>query len=180
MALKNLTGLQFGRLAVVARHVNSPAGKARWVCRCSCGTEKIVTGGNILSGKIVSCGCHKREIASERARERSTKHGNAKRGAVTGEYYSYTAMMNRCTNPNSGDYRLYGARGIEVCNRWRFGDGDLSGFECFLIDMGPRPNGHSLDRWPDNTGDYRPGNCRWATPKQQIDNRVLNSAGVRR
>jgi len=73
-------------------------------------------------------------------------------------------MIQRCTNPNRADYRLYGGRGIKVCKRWR-------DFAAFLADMGERPKGKTLDRYPNNNGNYQPGNCRWATPKQQAANR---------
>ena len=77
-------------------------------------------------------------------------------------YAAWSGMVNRCTNPNNTSYHLYGGRGIAVCDRW------VESFENFLADMGPRPSPrHSIDRFPDNDGNYEPANCRWATPKQQ-------------
>jgi hypothetical protein len=86
-------------------------------------------------------------------------------GAISSpEYQSWRAMKSRCLNPKATGYKAYGARGVAICDRWR------TDFAAFLADMGPRPDGHSLDRI-DNDGNYEPGNCRWATPKQQAANR---------
>lgn len=74
-------------------------------------------------------------------------------------------MKARCTNPNNPRWEDYGGRGIKLCDRW------LHSFEAFLADMGERPPGMSLDRYPDNDGNYEPGNCRWATLKEQRANR---------
>jgi len=93
------------------------------------------------------------------------KHGHASGGKLSREYASWSAMIQRCTNPNTWNYQNYGGRGIRVCPWW------LHSFESFLSDMGRRPKGKTLDRHPDKNGDYEPGNCRWATPKQQIANR---------
>ena len=82
----------------------------------------------------------------------------------TREYKSWQAMKTRCQNPTNPGYARYGAKGIKVCERWQK-------FENFLADMGIRPEGTSLDRYPNNSGNYEPGNCRWATDEQQHENR---------
>src|SRR5262245_33615736 len=81
----------------------------------------------------------------------------------------WRGMIRRCENPNDSRYEDYGARGISVCARWR------DSFEAFAEDMGPRPSpDHSIDRYPNNNGNYEPGNCRWATQKQQARNMRTN------
>lgn len=83
--------------------------------------------------------------------------------SIAGAKSSWRAMRTRCYNPNVEGYKYYGARGIEICDRW------LNSFDNFLADMGPRPWGLTIDRYPDADGDYRPGNCRWATNSQQVE-----------
>lgn len=95
----------------------------------------------------------------------SRSHGHT--GSPT--YESWSRMKQRCNNPNDPSYDGYGGSGIMVCDEWN------ASFEAFLRDMGERPNGCSLDRYPDPSGNYEPGNCRWATPMQQSRNRRDNS-----
>ena len=73
-------------------------------------------------------------------------------------------MRSRCNNPKTTQYENYGGRGITVCERW-------NSFENFLTDMGERPQGTTLDRWPNKNGNYEPGNCRWSNPQEQVKNR---------
>lgn len=160
MQLINLVGRRFGRLIVVRtkRYPNSK--EISWVCKCDCGRNKIALGGNLRSGATLSCGCLRKEVLSRI----KTIHGHAKKGQNSRAYRSWTSMIDRCTNPNYKQWNYYGGRGIKVCRRWRK-------FENFLADMGEPPVGTSLDRYPNKNGDYKPNNCRWATAKQQANNR---------
>jgi hypothetical protein len=128
-----------------------------WLCGCECGGEKIVRAGHLLQDKIRSCGCLTR--ASRSAPNKT--HGMS----LTPEYQSWKSMKDRCLNKRNRAFKHYGGRGITVCDRW------IKSFEDFYSDMGPRPSPrHSLDRYPDNNGNYEPGNCRWATSAQQRAN----------
>ncbi len=174
----NIKGEKFGRLTVINRAENDENGQVQWLCNCNCGKTAIVYYNSLLCGDTRSCGCLWREMSSllevanidanRSIRDTRLTHGHAgiKRSRT---YQSWLMMRQRCRNPRVDNYKYYGGRGIRVCNRW-----DL--FENFLADMGERPDGKTLDRYPDNNGNYEPGNCRWATLKQQRANQRQNAA----
>jgi hypothetical protein len=165
----DLTGQRFGRLAVLseapARRKPNGARVLCWVCRCSCGTELEVRGESLRRGNTASCGCLKVEVA------RRPKLANTRHGMVgTPTYESWVSMLSRCRYIHK--YPHHGGSGVKVCSQW---EPRLGGsFEQFLADVGPRPDGMTLDRFPTNCGDYEPGNVRWATPEQQSNNQRSN------
>jgi hypothetical protein len=130
-----------------------------WRCKCECGETTVVRADSVKSGRTKSCGCYHLKCASAR----NWKHG------LTGTpmHNLWGSMISRCENPKHEAYENYGGRGIKVCERWH-------DFVNFNKDVGPRPSpSHSLDRI-DNSGNYEPGNCRWATTRQQCRNTRVN------
>jgi hypothetical protein len=154
--VKDLTGQRFGRWGVIS-FAGTKHRQAHWLCKCECGIERIVVSESLGRGVSKSCSCLKRELVGQRA----LIHGHAKKGRVSPEFSVWKGMCRRCYSETDVAYKHYDGRGIQVCDRWRHGEGQLSGFECFLADMGERPSKkHTLDRWPDNDGNYEPSNCR--------------------
>ena len=155
--LINLTGQRFGRLTPLAY-----VGQSIWRCRCDCGELAYVNSERMRIGKTKSCGCFRREMNRTHGGSAGDKHPL---------YKTWRNMLDRCYSAKDKRYPQWGGRGILVCNRWRFGDGSITGFECFVQDMGLKPAANlSLDRIK-NDGNYEPGNCRWATPREQTLNR---------
>jgi hypothetical protein len=149
--LVDLSNQRFERWRVIGY-----VGRSLWACVCDCGTHRDVHGPSLRNGLSRSCRC----LMRERTSARSKTHG------MTGsaEYRIWRGIKARCFNPNVWNYHNYGGRGISVCQDW------CESFDAFLADMGPRPPGLSIDR-VDPYGDYEPGNVRWASPKQQANNR---------
>jgi len=148
-----MEGRRFGQLIVLNRVGTDKFRCSTWKCRCDCGEEITTTGGRLRSGGAQSCGHTKVRI---RHGHTSSQHGKSP------EYTAYGNAKARCTNPKFWAWKHYGGRGIE----FRF-----KSFEEFLSELGPRPSPkHSIDRI-DNNGHYVPGNVRWATWEQQVQNK---------
>lgn len=139
-------GAKFGRQTVLKTYVEQ--GRSRCLVRCDCGTKRTVLTFTLLNGMSQSCGCL--------SRDRHRTHGMY--GTPT--YRTWQSMKMRAEN-RAGGKRWYAH--VKVCKRWQR-------FENFLADMGERPEGKTIDRI-DGARGYEPGNCRWATPKEQVANR---------
>lgn len=153
---------RFGRLVVdsVGKPADPRGGGRFWICRCDCGGTVEVSRSKLLGGSTKSCGCLAREVSARTGRATVT-HGMTR----TPTYRSWCAMKARCLNVRHPKYRLYGGSGVFICQRW------LDSFEDFVADVGERPDGLTLDRFPNPAGNYEPSNVRWATAKEQRNNR---------
>ncbi len=154
-------GQQVGRWTILSgpyRHPTWPKNRhPHWRCRCACGTEATIVQGQLRSGHSRSCGCLRREMVAAK----NHRHGQSK----TLVYRRWKGMIDRCTNPAGKNWKDYGGRGITIHPAWR------ESFLAFLDHMGQPPSPrHEIDRYPDNDGNYEPGNVRWATHKDNCQN----------
>ena len=147
-----LLGIRFGKWLVSNKILNVKYNSYFYECICDCGNVSKVSRYALINEKSTCCNICKKE--------KSITHNST--NSTT--YYSWKSMKQRCLYDKFIGFKYYGGRGITICNEW------IISFESFLNDMGIKPEGMSLDRI-DNDGNYEPSNCRWATSKQQLNNR---------
>ncbi len=158
----DITGQRFGRLTAVRPHYTNKRGTVVWEFKCGCGNlvHKPVNKRN----QDANVGCHTCYL--KYLSDRTKVHGYSNK---TKEYRAWIHIKSRCYNPNVSCYVHYGAKGVTLCDEW------LGSFPAFLAHIGPAPSAkHSVDRI-DNSRGYEPGNVRWATTKEQANNKTTNA-----
>jgi hypothetical protein len=146
--VEDLVGKRFGNWIALEKIKNESRNEWYYKSICSCGHIASLSGDRLKTKKETNCHRHSNKI-----------HGMYN----TSTFKIWCGMLNRCFKPSTIGYKYYGGRGITVCERWKY-------FPNFLEDMGVRPDNLQIDRI-NNDGNYEPGNCRWATPLQNVSNR---------
>ena len=155
----DISGRTFGRLTAIAPVEMTKARMTKWLCICDCGSEVVTLIASLNNGNTKSCGCLQKEVVTQR----NTTHGMCH----SPEYGVWSALINRCRNPNDKGYKNYGGRGIDVCKEWY-------SFDAFIVDMGERPYPEDTIERVNNNHGYSPDNCQWVTQKVQMRNTRRN------
>lgn len=153
--IEDLSGKQFGKWKVIYKSNVKRNTHVQWYCKCECGNTKLIPGSELIRGRTTQC----KKCSLKIRHKENIKHNKTK----TPAYYTWREMKYRCLKSDHFKYKDYGGRGIQICDEWL-------NFETFYKDMGDPPKGLSLDRIDNDKGYYKE-NCRWATRKQQANNR---------
>lgn len=161
MRYKDIAGQKFGRLTAVKRVGKDKHGHALWECECECGNKTLVPLNALHSGNTRSCGCLFIEVSKK---GNHVTHGLSH----TKTFRTWAGMKRRCNHPHCKDFPNYGGRGIRVCAEW------VNDFQAFYdyVSILPHFNesGYTIDRI-NVDGNYEPGNIRWASIKEQANNK---------
>ena len=159
----DMVGKHYGRLTVI-KEVGRRRGAALFLCHCECGSNKEITGGDLRTGRVNSCGCLKKELVTES----NTTHGLRKHRL----YSIHAGMLTRCYNNKTPQYNYYGKKGIKVCDQWKNKQSGFINFYNWSIENGYKDR-LTIDRINVN-GNYEPNNCRWVDEKVQANNKTDN------
>jgi len=161
----DITGQRFERLTVIRYAGLNKHQKAMWECKCDCGKTITVLGKCLRNGNTKSCGCYTSDRIREYSKVRWKTHGES----GTRLHHEWTAMNQRCRNPNHESYANYGGRGITVCDEWAH---SFTAFRDWALQNGYQDD-LTIDRI-DNDSGYCPSNCRWVDYKTQSRNNSRN------